>query len=121
ERNLQVRFVFAVHIHPIDHSVGDVALANTVVAYLGYREGNTARESRFVALDSQRSRSQIRCAKIESESRCAWTFIPRFDGDRNRFRRRGCARFVQLCPGERHRWRPQIVNGDAQEFPWALW
>src|SRR5437667_357500 len=64
ERNLQMRFVFAVHIYSINHSVSDVAFANTVVSKLGYCESNNARENRFVTLDPQRSQSQIRCAQI---------------------------------------------------------
>src|SRR5262249_53668341 len=102
------------------YSVSDVAFADAVIAYLGYREGNSAREYRFVALDSQRSQSQIRCAKIESESRCAGTFVPGFDRNRNRFRRRGCAPLVQLRAGGRHGWRPEIVKGDAKELPRPL-
>src|ERR1041385_8985153 len=86
ERNLQARFVFSIHIYPINQSVGDVAFTNAFVAYLGYRERNSAGEYRFVTFDAQRPQGQIRCAKIESESRCARSLVARFDCDRDRFR-----------------------------------
>ena len=50
-------------------AVRSASFANSVVAYFGHGERNSACEYRFASVDPHRSQSQICCAKIQSEPR----------------------------------------------------